>query len=92
VIAAIEAWSACLAESGFDYSHPNQIEEDFGERLAAIAEGQDPQTLTGDAQNALVELQGEERAVAVADFDCAEELLEPVIETVEAEIYGAPQG
>jgi hypothetical protein len=81
-----------LAESGFDYSHPNQIEEDFGERLAAIAEGQDPQTLTGDAQNALVELQGEERAVAVADFDCAEELLEPVIETVEAEIYGAPQG
>ncbi|MGH8927218.1 MAG: hypothetical protein ACRDWH_02615 [Acidimicrobiia bacterium] len=92
VIAALEDWSQCVGEEGFDYSHPDEIEEDIQERFDAITEGQDPQSLAGSALDALTELQGEERAVAQIDFECAEELLEPVIEEVESEIYGAPQG
>ncbi|HSL26513.1 MAG TPA: hypothetical protein VLA54_09555 [Acidimicrobiia bacterium] len=80
VISAIEAWSDCIAEEGFDYSHPDEIERDIQDRFAAITEGQDPQSLTGSSLDALTELQGEERAVAQIDFDCAEELLEPVVE------------
>ena len=90
MVAATEAWSDCIGEEGFDYNNPDEIEEDIQERFDAITEGQDPQTLTGSALEALTELQGEERAVAQIDFECAEELLEPVIEQVEAEIYGAP--
>ncbi len=92
VVEAIAAWSECVRAAGFDYSHPDQIEEDIKERFDAITEGADPLTLSGSAQEALVQLQGEERAVAQVDFDCAETLLEPVVDQVEAEIYGAPQG
>lgn len=92
VVSATEAWSECVGEEGFDYSNPDEIEDDIQERFDAITEGQDPETLTGSALEALTDLQGEERAVAQIDFDCAEELLEPVIEEVESEIYGAPQG
>lgn len=92
VVSATEAWSACIGEEGYDYSQPDDIEDDLRERFDAITQGEDPSTLTGDALDALTELQGEERALAQVDFDCAEELLEPVIELVEAEIYGAPQG
>jgi hypothetical protein len=92
IVSATEAWADCVGEEGFDYNNPDEIEEDIQERFDAITEGQDPQTLTGSALEALTELQGEERAVAQIDFDCAEELLEPVIEEVESEIYGAPQG
>ncbi|MGQ0849741.1 MAG: hypothetical protein ACT4OP_11585 [Actinomycetota bacterium] len=92
VVAATEAWADCVGAEGYDYNNPDEIEDDFRERLGSIAQGQDPQTLTGGALDALTELQGEERAVSQVDFVCAEELLEPVIEEVEAEIYGAPQG
>lgn len=92
VVAATEAWSECVGEQGFEYNNPDEIEDDIQERFDAIIEGQDPESLTGSALEALTELQGEERAVAQIDFDCGEELLDPVIEEVESEIYGAPQG
>jgi hypothetical protein len=92
VVAALQAWSECVREEGFDYNNPDEIEGDITERYQAITQGQDPESLTGAALDALTELQGEERAIAQLDFECAEDLLEPVIEEVEAEIYGAPQG
>ena len=90
MVAATEAWSDCIGEEGFDYNNQDEVEEDIQERFDAITEGQDPQTLTGSALEALTELQGEERAVAQIDFECADELLDPVLEQVEAELYGAP--
>jgi hypothetical protein len=92
VVSATEAWSECIGEEGFEYNNPDEIEDDIQERFDAIVEGQDPASVTGSALEALTELQGEERAVAQIDFDCGEELLEPIIEEVESEIYGAPQG
>lgn len=92
VIAATEEWSDCVGLNGYDYSHPDDIRDDIVERFNAITQDQDPRTLTGSALDALTQLQGEERAIAQVDVTCEEEYLEPVIEEVETEIYGAPQG
>lgn len=91
VIAATAKWSACMREAGFNYNNPEGIEADFKERLTAVTAGTDPNILNTEARRALTELQGEERAVAVADFECAEEFIEPAVKQVETELYGAPQ-
>jgi hypothetical protein len=44
--------------------------------------------LTGSDAEALVDLQAEERAIALADLACAEEFLIPVEEQVERDISG----
>jgi hypothetical protein len=47
--------------------------------------------LSSDAQAALTELQGEERAVAAVATACEEELLEPLQDQIERELFGGPQ-
>ena len=91
VIAALEAWSDCMREAGFDYSTPEETEPDLNDRLDAILNGADPETLSAPAQAELTELQGEERAIAVADLECEAKFVEPVKKQVETELYGAPQ-
>lgn len=91
VIAAITAWSDCLREAGFDYNNPEEIEPDIEARLEAILDGAGPDELSAEARAALTELQGEERAIGVADLKCEQELIQPVIEQVESELYGGPQ-
>ena len=80
-----------MREAGFDYNTPEETEEDVKDRLDAILNGADPENLSEPAQAALTELQGEERAIAVADLECAAEFVEPVVQQVETELYGAPQ-
>lgn len=91
VIAATVKWSGCMREAGFNYHTPEAIEPALKDRLVAITGGADPRTLTPDAHNALTELQGEEKTIAVADFECAEQFIEPAVKQVETELYGAPQ-
>lgn len=91
VLNATAKWSTCLREAGFNYNNPEGIEADFKERLTAVTAGADPSTLNPEAARALTELQGEERIVAVADFECEEEFIEPAVKQVETELYGAPQ-
>jgi hypothetical protein len=91
VIEAIAAWSDCMREAGFDYNSPEEIEPDMEERLDAILDGADFDTLSAAAQADLTELQGEERAIAVADLECELEFIEPAVRQVETELYGAPQ-
>lgn len=91
VIEAIAAWSDCMREAGFDYNNPEETEPDFEDRLEGVLDGADPESLSPDAQAALTELQGEERAVAVAQLQCEEEYVEPVVQQVETELYGGPQ-
>ena len=83
-------WSACMREAGFDYESSEDTDTDIQNRLDAITEGADPETLTGSAREAFVELQGYERALAVADLGCFEEFVEEVEEEVESEVTGAP--
>jgi hypothetical protein len=91
VIAAIAAWSDCMREAGFDYDSPEEIESDLEDRLDAILDGADFEELSAPAQAELTELQGEERATAVADLECELEFIEPAVRQVETELYGAPQ-
>ncbi len=89
MVAAFQAWSDCMRDDGFEYDHPDAIVDDLTERLAAIAEGQDPRTLTGSALDALTELQGEELAIAAIAVACEEDHIVDVEEQVEREVFGA---
>jgi len=88
MIAAQQAWSECMAEDGYDYEMQGDPEDEFVERLDAITGGADPKTLTGGDKEALTELQGEERAIAKVDFDCAAEHIDAVEQQVERDISG----
>lgn len=91
VIAATAKWASCMREAGFEYNNPEEIEPSLKDRMHAITGGAELVTLSPDAQEALTELQGEERAIAVADLECEEKFIEPVVRQVETELYGAPQ-
>ena len=86
--AAVKAWSDCISEAGYDYESPEDAEDTLLERYNDLTKGQPPETLTGSDQEALTQLQGEERATAGADLICAEEHLIPVEEQVERDISG----
>ena len=88
MIAAQQAWSECMAEDGYDYEMQGDPEDEFVERLDDLAKGADPTTLTGSDADALAELQGEERAIAKVDFDCAAEHIDAVEQQVERDISG----
>ena len=70
MVAAVKEFSDCVREAGFSYNHPNEIEADIKNRLAGITKGLPLEALSPDALAALTELQGEERAVAVAATEC----------------------
>lgn len=89
--AAIKKWSECMRADGYQYDNPTQVEDDLHERLAAVVQGQDPTTLAGAALDSLLELQGEELAIAAILTSCEEEHIEPVQAAIESELYGAPQ-
>ena len=91
VIAAIAAWSDCMRETGFNYDSPEETEEDIQDRLDGILEGAAPEELSAAGQAELTQLQGEERAIAVADLECEAKFIEPVVIQVETELYGAPK-
>jgi len=88
MIAAQQAWSECMADAGYDYEMQGDPEDEFVERLDDLAKGADPTTLTGSDADALAELQGEERAIAKVDFDCAAEHIDAVEQQVERDISG----
>ncbi len=91
MVAALAEFGECMRSAGFDYGHPDDVEADIQQRLFAITGGAPVESLSSEAQAALNELQGFERAVAVVAFDCEVEILEPVEDRVEEDIYtGGP--
>ena len=88
--AALADFAECVRAEGFDYSHPEEIENDIKNRLYAITGGAPVESLSADARAALTELQTLERAVAVVALRCEVRLLEPVEERIERELYAAP--
>jgi hypothetical protein len=88
MVAALAEWSDCMSEAGFDYESPEDAEGELIDRFDALTGGADPATLTGSDQEALAELQGEEKAIATKDLECTEEHLEEVEIQVERDISG----
>jgi len=88
VIDALATFASCMQSAGYEYAHPDEVEQDLLDRLDAVTEGADPSTLTGPALEALNTLQGYERAVVPVAVQCETTHLEPVIDMVERELLG----
>jgi hypothetical protein len=88
MIEAQKNWSACMKEAGFDYATQGDPEDEFVERLQTLTGGADPATLEGADKEALTQLQGEEKAIAVVDSECAAEHIDDVEAQVERDISG----
>jgi len=89
MLAALTQFADCVREAGFSYNHPNEIEADIKNRLDAITQGAPVAALSTDALAALTELQGEERAVAAAATECEADIVEPVYNQIERELYAS---
>ena len=88
IVAAREKWSSCMRDAGYDYEHPDDIEDELRQQLATVTEGADPASLTGTQKAALTELQGEERAKRLADRDCETRFVDDVEKQVEEDLFG----
>lgn len=87
MVEAIAKFSQCMRDAGFDYNHESEIEPDLRNRLDEVTNGLPLEALSADAQAALTELQGYERALAVVTLDCEIRHLEPVEDQVERELF-----
>ncbi len=92
MIAALAKFADCLRAEGFDYTYEREVEPDLKKRLYAITGGAPVESLSADAQAALVELQGFERALAVVVLRCESRILDPVEDQVERELFAGRQG
>jgi hypothetical protein len=87
--AALRKYAAEMKKAGFDYTHPDEVEPDIRARLAALtSNGTIPVDKMSPAQRAeLTKLQDFERRVAAKDFKLQDELLTPVEEQIQQELF-----
>jgi hypothetical protein len=87
--AAIGFWQREMKKSGFEYAHPDDIEPDLRNRLNVITEGGKllVSKMPPDKKTALRALQDLERAVAIKSFKMQEEVLDPVEERIQKELF-----
>lgn len=91
MIAALGEYADCMHTAGFDYNSPNDPEPDLKKRLDAITIGAPVASLSADAQAEFTQLQGEERAIATADYTCRVKLVEPIEVQILREMYSGAQ-
>jgi hypothetical protein len=91
MVAANAEFAKCLKAAGFEYNHEKEIEPDVRKKLDSITGGQPLEALSSEARASLAELQGYERALAVATLTCEAQYLDPVADQVEREFYAGPQ-
>ena len=87
--AAIREYAAKMRDAGFDYNHPDEVENDIRDRLYGVTGGRTVpvEELAPDQRDALGKLQNYERRVAVVHFKLAEEIFDPVEERIERELF-----
>lgn len=91
MINALTAYAGCMHSAGFDYNNPNEPETDIKKRLDVVTQNTPLDSLPDAARTALTELQGEERAIATADYKCKVKLVEPVEDQILRELYSGSQ-
>ena len=86
---ALRFYQIELKKAGYDYAHPDQIEPDLRARLNAITEGGTLrlEQMTPEKRAALKKLQQYELDVARASFKLQEEVLTPVEERIQQELF-----
>lgn len=87
--AALRKYVAEMRKAGFDYSHPDEVEPDIRNRLAALTKnGTIPiEEMSYEQRIALKKLQNYELQVAKKNFELAERLFDPIEEKIEREMY-----
>ena len=87
--AALRKFAAEMKKAGFDYTHPDDVEPDIRTRLAALTNGGTilVEKMSPDQRNELKKLQDYERRVAAKTFKLQEEVLGPVEEQIQQELF-----
>jgi hypothetical protein len=87
--AALGFWQREMKKAGYEYLHPDEIEPDLRNRLNALTEGGKllAVKMSQDQKTALRKLQDYERGVAVKSFKMSEEVLKPVEERIQEELF-----
>jgi hypothetical protein len=87
--AALESWQREMKKAGFEYGHPDEIEPDLRNRLSALTEGGKllVSKMSADQKTALRKLQDFERLVAAKSFKMSEDVLKPVEEKIQEELF-----
>ena len=87
--ASLRQYAAKMRRAGFNYNHPDEIESDIRQRLEALTSGWTVpvETMSPEQQAALKQLQTYEQEVAVKSFELEKELIDPVEEKIEKEMY-----
>ena len=96
MVRAIEKWAACMAEKGYRYEEPEEIDTDLIERFKAIVGsrcGRAPRRRARRATDraALAELQPDEVKIARADLECEKSTSRPLRRRSAAVRGGVPQ-
>jgi hypothetical protein len=88
--AALQKYAAEMRKAGFDYNHPDDVEFDIRKRLAALTNGSTipVDKMTPSQRAALKELQDHERRAAAKSFQLQEELIDPIADRIEQDMFG----
>ncbi len=87
--AALRKYRIEMRKAGFDYDHPDDVETDIRNRLAALTRGGTVPVarMSREQKDALRDLQDYERRVAAKNYQMAQEIFDPVEEEIERELY-----
>jgi len=87
--AALRKYAAEMRKAGFEYNHPDEVEPNIRERLAAITNGGTipVEKMSPEQRAALKKLQDYERRVAAKNFQLQKEVFEPVEEKILEELF-----
>lgn len=87
--AALRYYAREIRAAGFDYSHPDEVEPDIRERLAKLTGGESilVEKMSPEQRTALKRLQDYERRVAAKNFQFQEEVIDPVEERIQEELF-----
>ena len=87
--AALRKFAAEMKKAGFDYTHPDDVEPDIRTRLAVLTNSETVQVdkMSASQRSELKKLQDYERRAAAKTFKLQEDLLGPVEEQIQQEIF-----